>query len=391
MPVQLTQTNKKSNLSPAAEQSIFRKTEEDTLLTEQPQTDVALQMKSIFKASNGGAPLGSGDGDNTLNNSRLFDYLKVQPKLTIGTPNNKYEQEADKVADQVMRRLTTDSGSANGKPEQDDSMDRVIPLKNSFEQKGIIASQSQTDTSQDLARSIVFKGSSTENQDTLLGNQSNQNIPIIQRQDFATQVERVQGNVVESTSRNSIQRQLTPAQEASARERLTMQGPRRSSLVSRKLEFVEIKMNGTGIDHWWVEIDGTESYGWWPEDPDAGTCAYLGAGDGASGVLNATTRTVNPGTSTRDPHHGANVSSFYPVRVVSRGDEMTDDQIRSAIRSYANTFSGDYNLISGPSCHTFIIDLMHNLNLRMSRFGGYPSTSWSEAISDALLPVLGCR
>ena len=27
----------------------------------------------------------------------------VQPKLTIGAPNDKYEQEADRVADQVMR------------------------------------------------------------------------------------------------------------------------------------------------------------------------------------------------------------------------------------------------------------------------------------------------
>ncbi len=27
----------------------------------------------------------------------------VQPKLTIGAPNDKYEQEADRVADRVMR------------------------------------------------------------------------------------------------------------------------------------------------------------------------------------------------------------------------------------------------------------------------------------------------
>ena len=27
----------------------------------------------------------------------------LQPKLTIGQPNDKYEQEADRVADQVMR------------------------------------------------------------------------------------------------------------------------------------------------------------------------------------------------------------------------------------------------------------------------------------------------
>jgi len=33
---------------------------------------------------------------------RLLDHGAVQTKLTIGQPNDKYEQEADRVAEQVM-------------------------------------------------------------------------------------------------------------------------------------------------------------------------------------------------------------------------------------------------------------------------------------------------
>ena len=34
---------------------------------------------------------------------RILHRSTLQPKLTIGAPNDKYEQEADRVADQVMR------------------------------------------------------------------------------------------------------------------------------------------------------------------------------------------------------------------------------------------------------------------------------------------------
>ena len=40
----------------------------------------------------------------------------LQPKLTVGAPNDKYEQEADRVADQVMRMPESGSLSANGGP-----------------------------------------------------------------------------------------------------------------------------------------------------------------------------------------------------------------------------------------------------------------------------------
>ena len=38
----------------------------------------------------------------------------LQPKLTIGKPNNRYEQEADRVADQVLQKLTSDSAISGG-------------------------------------------------------------------------------------------------------------------------------------------------------------------------------------------------------------------------------------------------------------------------------------
>jgi hypothetical protein len=38
----------------------------------------------------------------------------IQAKIKIGQPNDKYEQEADRVADQVMRILETKRSSVNG-------------------------------------------------------------------------------------------------------------------------------------------------------------------------------------------------------------------------------------------------------------------------------------
>ncbi len=42
--------------------------------------------------------------------------LPLQPKLTIGAPNDKYEQEADRVAKQVVQRLSSGGGSLQQNP-----------------------------------------------------------------------------------------------------------------------------------------------------------------------------------------------------------------------------------------------------------------------------------
>ncbi|WOD37085.1 DUF4157 domain-containing protein [Nodosilinea sp. E11] len=41
--------------------------------------------------------------------------LPIQPKLTIGAPNDKYEQEADRVAKEVVQRLSFSGGRSSGK------------------------------------------------------------------------------------------------------------------------------------------------------------------------------------------------------------------------------------------------------------------------------------
>lgn len=35
-----------------------------------------------------------------------------------------------------------------------------------------------------------------------------------------------------------------------------------SARTSRVLNFVTIKLRGRGVEHWWIELDGAESYGW---------------------------------------------------------------------------------------------------------------------------------
>jgi hypothetical protein len=56
-------------------------------------------------------------GSKNINSARGFEFAKIgmlQPKLKISQPGDAYEQEADKVADQVMR--------------MPDSSDSVVPI-----------------------------------------------------------------------------------------------------------------------------------------------------------------------------------------------------------------------------------------------------------------------
>ncbi len=600
MQTQLTKNNKKSNLSPAAEQSVFRKTEEGTLLTEQPQTDAALQMKSNFIASNGGTPPGSGDGDNNLNNSRLFDYLKVQPKLTIGSPNDKYEQEANRVADQVMRMpedarpgwrmLANDTvqrscsscgeeeNSLQTKPlytqispliqrqpiEEEEEMMQTKPLlqrqpteeeeeelqpKKIQKKGGSELAEASPDTESKISQSrgsgqplqedtrsfmesrfgAGFNGVNIHtdsnavqmNRDIqarafTLGsniyfnlNQYNPNSShgkrllahelthVVQQNSVLNRVQiqrlcgpeqigtelsctRMGGDAFGETFLfNENCDEFAPNQEERLREFAAAHGAgtdviihgfasedgpedyneelscaraekagailnslglnvvqlynhgevpgdlaeRRSVVIQiehgnmpapqeqteptntipphrqeaearartdRTLEFIKIKMNGRGIDHWWIEIDRSESYGWWPSG-DASDVDYSDYIDGSlTGILNATNRTDNPGTPTRDPYHGEGaITTFHPVmddfslmQGFNRDRVMSDDEIRLAIRDYAVNFAGDYNLLSGPSCHTFISDLMRRLHLVMPS-GSLPFPDHNEILGDS--------
>lgn len=100
--------------------------------------------------------------------------------------------------------------------------------------------------------------------------------------------------------------------------------------------------------HWWFEIDGKESYGWWPK----GAVGLKETFGGTDGELNGQS-TFN-GTPTMDPHHGdAADEEFHPM--VSCTDKRTDSEIKDCLRGFANAYSGGWRWTfgAGQNCHSF--------------------------------------
>lgn len=87
--------------------------------------------------------------------------------------------------------------------------------------------------------------------------------------------------------------------------------------------------------HWWIELDGEESYGWWPYPCPMG---WKGAMRGSRGCLNGI-GTDAGGTRTRDAYHGEEPDHwFHPTLVVDK----SDDQVRAEIRAYARSYVGGF-------------------------------------------------
>lgn len=87
--------------------------------------------------------------------------------------------------------------------------------------------------------------------------------------------------------------------------------------------------------HWWIELDGEESYGWWPYPCPMG---WKGAMLGSDGCLNGI-GTAAGGTTTRDAYHGEEPDHwFHPTLVIDK----SDDQVREEIRAYARSYVGGF-------------------------------------------------
>lgn len=115
--------------------------------------------------------------------------------------------------------------------------------------------------------------------------------------------------------------------------------------------------------HWWIEIDGVESYGWWPKEP-------VGLGDtlfGTAGELNG--QTSFGGTPTMDPHplygkyEGADAYNVYGDLTVSKA------QYAAMIRGYAQSYSGSWSWPIGQNCHSFQKGLLDQLGLTIRPAG----------------------
>lgn len=132
--------------------------------------------------------------------------------------------------------------------------------------------------------------------------------------------------------------------------------------VPRVVEFVTVKRNapltGRTYGHWWVEVDGQESYGWWPSQAPLGFVAVV---RGTAGVLNGMGVT-DDGTPTRDPNHGLLADhEFHPVLV----RPASDDEVRDAIRRFAGGFTGSWRWSTRPTmnCRLFQLALLEAAGL----------------------------
>ena len=117
--------------------------------------------------------------------------------------------------------------------------------------------------------------------------------------------------------------------------------------VSMKRKNIHLNVSDK-YGHWWFEIDGTESYGWWPKG-HVGLKSTLG---GTDGELNG--QSSFGGTATQDPHHGdASDEDFQPA--VAGSDTRPDSEIKDCLRAFAKSYSGGWRWTfgAGQNCHTF--------------------------------------
>ena len=366
---------------------------------------------------------------------RLIKSGALQAKLRIGQPGDVYEQEADRVADQVMRmpepmhrkcsecedevhrqpekeeeEILKTKEASNQTPQVTPELESSIsalkgggqPLPEStraffeprFEEdfsqvrvhtdaKAAEAARAVNAEAYTVGQNVVF-GSGQYAPGTWAGQKlmAHELVHVMQQQERIMDVfpNSSEMTMIETPAPYStIQRQfITPLAQGGGYSGLMERDRRRtfgSSLVlpvpgllpvSRPLPFVVMKRNnikfswtvGTDYGHWWTEIDGIESYGWWPDHcPVTVTETLFGTGGDLNGVKGC------GGAPTTDPHHGETPDSmFNPILTVPKTDAM----VRSDIRDFAKSYSGGWRWTFGygQNCRSFQRSLMTAVGLK---------------------------
>ncbi len=132
----------------------------------------------------------------------------------------------------------------------------------------------------------------------------------------------------------------------------------------RVLPYVTIKRTnphvGDTFGHWWVEIDGTESYGWWPDRCPIRVRDFF---FGGKGTLNGMGGSCGGGTTVTDPHHLEPADhSFHPTLVVRKRDR----RVRADLRAFAQRFTGGWRWSTKPTsdeCRSFQLRLLEAAGL----------------------------
>jgi hypothetical protein len=333
----------------------------------------------------------------------------VQAKLTIGQPGDRYEQEADRVARDVVQRINSPVSET---PQPENSLQRqtepeaeklqMKPMLQRFHavggedatpdlessinrargggqplDAGLQRSMGQamgadfsgvrvhTDTQSDQLNQSIQAKAFTTGQDVFFrsgeynpGSKAGQELiaheltHVVQQNGSQVQPKIDISQINLSTEQEKLQAMLGSD---------TLQT--KKTKTSRTLNFITMKRKHialTGEDkygHWWTEVDGGESYGWWPKYSVSGLWETL---TGVEGELNGITSFG--GTATKDPHHGDSANDdFHPELTNSK----TDTQVKSEIRSFASSYSGEWRWTFGwgQNCHTFQKSLMSKVGL----------------------------
>jgi hypothetical protein len=134
--------------------------------------------------------------------------------------------------------------------------------------------------------------------------------------------------------------------------------PRRRA--PRRLPFVVIKRINPrfgSLGHWWIEIDGVESYGWWPTPTPVRLHRFI---LGTRGTLNAS---HGPTRYITDPHHLDPADHvFHPVLVVRKSDR----KVRQEIRKFAKRYREGWRWRAGArtrDCRRFQLRLFDTVGL----------------------------
>ena len=140
-----------------------------------------------------------------------------------------------------------------------------------------------------------------------------------------------------------------------------------TTVVMKRIQMRGILKAATGdkseleYGHWWVEVDGSQSFGWWP----ASGVSIGGTFSGVPGVLNRSQGVG--GTANLDPHHGDPADEEFSPSVLN-GKSAAD--IKKSIADFATGFSAKYGSTwrwpAKHNCHTFQEQMMKDVGLSKS-------------------------
>lgn len=161
-----------------------------------------------------------------------------------------------------------------------------------------------------------------------------------------------------STSNTGTTTTTAPTTTTTTPSKSKKSGP--NDMPSIKLKRKHIHLTGDDkYGHWWTELAGAESYGWWPK---------YGVGIketlfGTDGELNG--QTSFGGTATLDPHHGDTAEETLDVECTDKS--KSEATVMSEIRTFASSYSGEWRWTFGfgQNCHTFQESLLKNSKLKI--------------------------